>query len=634
MTEVVQEAAAPSLERFLVEEQLLTEAQVGRAQRIRSRLEDPKPLPVLVVELGWVSRAAMDSAVQKFRRALPIDDVLVDKGLLTVEGLEKARAQAGVPDGEILGRRLVDAGLVSEADYLQTYCERFDIPFVEPDLGLVDPDVLKKVSQRYLSRHRVLPLSIQDGRLNILVDDLPDRQVLAELERLYGVPLTLSVGLRDKIEAAIASIPQNRGEIVSGSQGAIQYHHLQEDVDSDRITGIVDAIILKAIRQGASDIHVEPMQSKVRVRFRVDGSLVHSSDYPQSYQAQIVSRIKVLAEADVAEHRIHQDGKISVRMGEEDIDLRASFYCTVFGENAVLRILRKSKNLIGLDELGFPPAVLRAFEEEVLDPSTGIVLVTGPTGSGKTTTLYAAVDRINDPSKKIITCEDPVEYVIEGITQCSVANRPGLTFVDSLKAIVRQDPDVILIGEVRDRDSADMAIQSALTGHKVLTTFHTEDSVGALVRLMDMNIETFLIASTITGVIAQRLLRRVCPHCRVEETASPREIRALGLSREDLAAFPLTKGRGCANCLYTGFRGRTGVYELMVMSDAVRDAILQRRPTHEIKKIAADGPGFMSLQEVGIVKALRGETTLREVIENTPRAAKIRPVGRLMEAYD
>jgi type IV pilus assembly protein PilB len=315
-----------------------------------------------------------------------------------------------------------------------------------------------------------------------------------------------------------------------------------------------------------------------------------------------------------------------------DIRVR-SFYVTVFGENVVLRILRKASTLMGLEEMGFAPAMLRLFVEEVLEPSSGIVLVTGPTGSGKTTTLYAAVDRLNDETKKIITCEDPVEYVIDGMTQCSIANRPGINFVDSLRAIVRQDPDIILVGEVRDRESAEMAIQAALTGHKVFSTFHTEDSVGALLRLLDMGIEPFLVASTINAVLAQRLLRRTCPHCREDFVPSAREIRALSLARDELAAFPLAHGRGCVRCFQTGYRSRVGVFELLLMTDPMRDAILQKRPSHELRHLALEAPGFLHLQEDGVVKTLRGETTFNEVLENVPRVKCMRPLTRLVEMY-
>lgn len=322
-----------------------------------------------------------------------------------------------------------------------------------------------------------------------------------------------------------------------------------------------------------------------------------------------------------------------MKVDGEEIDVRASFYVTINGENAVLRLLRKTAVLVGLDELGFSQGALRSFVQDVLEPTTGMLLVTGPTGSGKTTTLYAAVQRLVDDTKKVITCEDPVEYLLEGVTQCSISERPGLTFADSLRSILRQDPDVILVGEVRDHDSANMAIHCALTGHKVLTTLHTEDSVSAVVRLLQMDIEPFLVASTTSAVVAQRLLRRPCAHCRADHTPTAAELRSLALQSEDMSAFTFTRSKGCPNCQYTGYRGRVGVYEVLVMTDALRDAVLQKRPAHEIRRIAQETPGFYSLQEDGIAKALRGLTTLSEVIANCPRLLTNRRLRQLQEIY-
>ncbi len=622
--------------RILVDEGLVTEEQLKKAARIQGRMETPKPLSTLVVELGWVSRGSLEAALRRHRQELSVEGILLEKGLITPEQLKVAHDAVAGQGGKSAGRHLVETGVVSERLYLDAYCERHDLPFVDVEASLVDPKLLEKVSLRYLTHNRVLPLSIQDGKLNVVLEDPDQRAIVAELQRLYGCPVHICIAESARIKAALAVLAgETEATATAGRGGTIQYHRLVEAGDNGKAAAeIVDTVIAKALKSGASDIHIEPMQSKIRVRYRVDGSLVHASDYPASYAPSIISRIKVLAQADIAERRIHQDGRIFVQNGGEEIDLRASFYVTVYGENAVLRILRKAKALVGLDEMGFSPGTLRTFVEEVLEPTTGVVLVTGPTGSGKTTTLYAAVDRLNDDTRKIITCEDPVEYVVEGIAQCSVANRPGITFVDSLKAIVRQDPDVILIGEIRDPASADMAIQSALTGHKVLTTLHTEDTVGALVRLTEMNIEPYLIASTVTAVLAQRLVRRQCPQCRQDYAPSPIELRTLALSRDDLANFPLTRGRGCPHCFYTGYRGRVGVFELLVIDDLIRDAVLQKKPAHALRKLAFDMPGFYCLQEDGIAKALRGETTLSEVAENCPRSKSIRPPSRLLESYE
>lgn len=626
--------ADTALEQFLIDRELVTEEQLDRMRRIRSRLTEHKPVTQLVVELGFLSRPRLEAALRDRQRTLPVEDLLVEQGKLDAAKLAEARAALG---GETagLGRKLIDMGAVDEREYLEAYCQRHDLPFVSPDPSLLDPLLLRQVSHKYLVRHRLLPLSIEEGRLSVLTDEPDPPAALAEMERLYSVPVGIAITTRPQLDALFTLVERGPESLErTTEEEAIDYHRIEDGIDSDRASDIVDHIILRALRQGASDIHIEPMQSKLRVRFRVDGSLVQVSDYPRSYTARIISRVKVLAQADLAEHRRHQDGKIHIRFGDEQVDLRASIYVTVFGENVVMRVLRRNRGLVGLEDMGFSPVMLQRFVDDVLEPSTGIVLVTGPTGSGKTTTLYAAVDRINDSSKKIITCEDPVEYVIESITQCSVVNRPGMNFVDSLKAIVRQDPDVILVGEIRDHESADMAIQSALTGHKVLSTFHTEDAVGALVRLTEMGIETFMIASTVTGVLAQRLVRRQCAHCKVETTATPQEMRSLSLNPEELSAYTLTKGRGCPECFHTGYKGRLGVHELLVMSDPLREAVMQRKPAHELRRVAAEQPGFVLLQEDGVAKALRGLTTLSEVIENSPRSSRVRPLGRLLEMYE
>ncbi|MFN8058298.1 MAG: GspE/PulE family protein [Vicinamibacterales bacterium] len=621
------------LARILLEERLLTETQLARALRVQSKLEVHKPLATLIVDLGWVSRAQLETALKSHRKQLSVEEILVEKGVITRDQLVAAERAVG-NDGQTAGRHLVSHGAVSERVYLEAYAEKHDLPFVDADVRVVDAQVLKKVSLKYLARHGVLPLSTQGGRLNVLVSDASNRDVLAELERLYGCSVAPCIGESAKIQDTIAAL-ETDSENPTKSAGAIQYHRItQANEDGKAAAEIVDYILTRALREGASDIHVEPMQSKVRVRFRVDGSLVHASDYPISYAPSVISRIKVLAQADIAEHRVHQDGRVYVRSAQgEEVDLRASFYVTVYGENAVLRVLRKSRALVGLEEMGFSPGTLKMLLEEGLEPTTGVLLVCGPTGSGKTTTLYAAVERLNDVSKKVITCEDPVEYVVDGITQCSVANRPGINFVDSLRAIVRQDPDIILIGEIRDRESAEIAVQAALTGHKVLTTFHTDDTIGALVRLVEMNIEPFLIASTITAVLAQRLVRRQCPYCRGDYSPTAAELRALSLQRDDIAAYPLTKGRGCPHCFYTGYRGRTGVFELLLVNDVLRDAIMRKLPAHEMRRLAFASPGFVCLQEDGITKSIRGETTLSEIAENCPRSKIVRPLPSLLEMY-
>lgn len=619
----------------LVENGALTPQQLEKLLRIQARLEDRKPLGQLAIELGMLTRARLEDALRKHRQGLSLEGILVERGVVRAEQVAAAR-EALQGTGKDVAKHLLEIGAIAERVYLQAYCEKTGLSFIDVEPGLIDRTLLKKVSIKYLSRQRIVPLSMKDGHLNVVIEDVGQSNLAPELERLYGVPITFWIGEKGKITSTLAALENEAGDGRIHSTRRIEYRNVAPTSgveDSQGAAEIVETILLRAIRDGASDIHVEPDTNRLRVRNRIDGQLIPVAEYPGSVAAAIISRIKVLAEADIAEHRVHQQGRIYLRCDGEDVDLRASFYVTVTGENAVLRILRKASTLVGLEEMGFAPATLTTYLQDVLEPSSGTLLVTGPTGSGKTTTLYASLQRLVDQTSKVITCEDPVEYVVEGITQCSVSDRPGMTFVDSLKTIMRQDPDVILVGEIRDAESAHMAVQCALTGHKVLSTFHTEDSVGALVRLIEMQIEPFLIASTITAVLGQRLLRRQCQHCRADYTPTAMEMRALSLPREELASFHLTKGRGCPACHYTGYHGRVGVYELLVMNDLLRDTILAKPPAHEIRRVAQEAPDFVSLQEDGVAKALRGQTTLSEVAANCPRRPTLRPLRQLVEMY-
>jgi type IV pilus assembly protein PilB len=382
----------------------------------------------------------------------------------------------------------------------------------------------------------------------------------------------------------------------------------------------------------ASDIHIEPMRNLIRVRFRRDGILMLHKELDKKLAPVIASRLKVLSKADIAEKRRHQGGGFSFndpKSGRKS-DVRVSFYATIFGEKIVMRLLSRKAELLDIKEVGMAPRMLERFVEDALDFPSGVILITGPTGSGKTTSLYGCINYLNDMERCITTAEDPVEYVIDGIAQCSLNPKINLTFEETLRHMVRQDPDVIVLGEIRDQFSAESAIQAALTGHKVLTTFHTEDSIGGLLRLMNMEIETFLISSTVVSVLAQRLLRHVCEHCAEPYRPNAHELQRLNCSQADLAGASFRSGRGCEHCHYTGYAGRVGVFELLVLNEMVKDAILSKKTSSEIRRISVETSGLITLLEDGLAKAAQGLTTLQEVLRHLPRMGKPRPLKEIL----
>jgi type IV pilus assembly protein PilB len=622
-------------ETALINEGLLTKDQLSKAHNIAEHLGGQKTLSEVLLEMNWISRSRLDDFVRRSRSRLSISDILIARRLITEHDVMAAREiqRKSGPKPKRIGETLVEMGLIEERHVVEALAEKFHLPLLDPDITQIDSELVRKVSLKYLRRQVAIPIKLEANQLQLLVSDPTMTYFVEEIERLFSCRVELALAssaiISQKLDL-IDALLQSKDEGIADYQ-KVKYHTLepQAQTGDDRVVQMVDQLIRSAIDEGASDVHLEPMANKLRIRYRIDGVLVHKLDFPRDYTPRIISRIKILADADVAERRKHQDGRIFVKTDKQEIDIRASFYATVFGENVVLRILNKA-SLISLQELGFAPNILQLYSEDVLAVPSGITLITGPTGSGKTTTLYSSIDHCNDPTVKIITCEDPVEYVIDGISQCSINEKIGLGFNETLRSIVRQDPDIIVIGEIRDKFSADVAVQSALTGHKVFATFHTEDSVGALVRLVNMEIETSLIASTICAVLAQRLVRKVCASCRMQYAPEDRVLRRFGLTRDELNKFTLWHGKGCSACNFTGYRGRLGIYELLVPNVDIRDAILQKRTMQEIRQISLDSCNLCTMQEDGMVKALRGATTLEEVLENAPRVFHHRPLDTLM----
>jgi len=606
---------------ILVEEQLLREEQVRYALRIQSRLKPPRPLLQVLKELGYVDDAGIRSALASRRLDVRVGELLVELGVVSEDDLAQAlRIQGEDPASKArLGDVLLEHGFVEERALYETLAYQLGYEFLEPRSADIPAQLVERAPPAWCRSHRFLPLRREGEQVVVAFADPTDRDALEAAAQVFGREAVRPVLATP---SAIDETWQRRLE----ARAEARTGELPEDQAADRI---VDEILHAAIERDASDIHIEPSADRLRIRLRVDGMLVPLRELPLGRAAAITSRIKVMARADIAERRRHQGGRISYTHEGRDLDLRVSFYVTVHGEKTVLRILNRDLPLLAIEETGMPPRILERFIEDALERPSGVVLVTGPTGSGKTTTLYSCVHHINSPDTAIITAEDPVEYMIDGIAQCSLNPEIELTFDETLRHIVRQDPDVIVIGEIRDRFSAEAAIQAALTGHKVITTFHTEDTIGGLIRLLNMNIEAFLVSSTVVSVLAQRLLRRVCEDCAVPYEPTAADLRRLGYVGGQLEGAQMRIGRGCSRCSRTGHKGRLAVFELLVLGEEIRDAILEHRTSHEIRRISRQSNGMVSLLEDGIVKAARGLTTVREIVRMLPRLDKPRPLPEL-----
>lgn len=631
-------ANSPSeLEQLLVQEGLVTEAQVARARRMAAHLRKASRPADILVETGHVARAEYDRIVRMYRATLTLAGILREQSSLDDEGVARFEELRGEFPGKSDRELLVNSGLVTEEQFLQGLGIKHDITYVVPDPGLVDSALLEKVSIPFLQRAKMLPLRVADGVLIAALADPLDADGLAELERAFGMPIKPCAATEARILETLKALSHLRtGRGIGDEEVRIQYFEAADDgddapVNAEGAVATLDYLLIRAVHMRASDVHVEPYEGRVRVRVRVDGVLQNLTDLPVAFGPQVVSRIKVLAGADIAERRLHQDGRFFVKVEGREVDVRVSCYASVFGETIVMRLLDRQRGLLALEHLGFEPRTLQAMREGALRTSSGLVLVVGPTSSGKTTTLYSFVDYVNGPTVKTISCEDPVEYVLQGVTQCSVNSKSGPTFADSLRAIVRQDPDIIVVGEIRDQITAGMAVEAALTGHKVFSTFHADDTVGATVRLNDMGIEPFLVASTLCGTVAQRLVRKVCQVCRRPVTVSREDLRFLGLERSDLEGVHFYEGEGCPACQGTGFKGRTGIHEVLLPDDDFRDAILKRSSSRELRVMARQLPSYLTLEESGLLKAMMGQTTLSEIVANAPHTTGTRKPAELRE---
>ena len=603
---------------ILLGEKLISDEQIQYARRVQTKLATPAPIIEILKELHYITDQQIQETIRSHRLSMRIGDLLVELGHLKKADLRSAfQIQADSKLKKKLGEILVEHNFIDERKFIEVLSIQMGFPYVDPQFSNIDINLFSKAPPKWYEDHLQIPIrQNEEGVLVAFVDPL-DKHELDAAKQVFGGNILPAISLKRSIFEAVKKTRRS----ASGKR--------RSQIDQDTVVGIVETIIMDAVKDDVSDIHIEPLADRLRVRFRQDGVLVHYKDFSKDIIAGLTSRIKIMCEADIAEKRRHQDGRILFELADVQIDLRVSVYVTLHGEKIVLRLLKQEASLLKVEKIGFGPRLYQRLKEQVIDRPSGIVIVTGPTGSGKTTTIYSFINYLNSPMTSIVTAEDPVEYVIDGIAQCSINPKLNLTFEETLRHIVRQDPDVVVIGEIRDRFSAQVAVEAALTGHKVLTTFHTEDSVGAIIRLLNMNIEPFLVSSTVAGVISQRLLRRPCPACSEPDKPTVGMLRRLGYTPADIAGAEFKRGRGCPQCRYTGYKGRTAVFEILFPEEELRNAILNREASHKIRRISVENSGLVSLLEDGIIKAAKGITTLEEVLRCLPYLFQPRPVAEL-----
>ena len=560
-----------------------------------------------------------------------LGQILKDNNLIDESQIREALAIQKEKGGAI-GKIFVDMGWITEDEVLQALGEQFGMDSVNLDDLDISPDVINKVPVSMANIYRVVPVSFKDGLLIIAMADPMNVQILDDLRLMLHCEVQGAVSNEDQIQRSIEKYYADAGKETIDSllgelaeeQDGVEIIEKKDSYDLDDaskmaesppVIKLLNLILMQAIKDKGSDVHFEPFERDFKIRYRVDGVLYEMMPPPPHLAMALISRIKVMSNLDIAETRLPQDGRIELTIGGRPVDLRVSTLPTMFGESCVMRILDRTVVNLDLECVGLRERELEIMRKFIAKPN-GIVLVTGPTGSGKTTTLYSALSEANTIDIKIITTEDPVEYDIEGIMQCQVNEEVGLTYAAALRSILRQDPDKVLVGEIRDRETAGIAVEAALTGHLVFSTLHTNDAPGSVARLIDMGIEPFLIAATLEGIIAQRLVRRICANCKVEYEPQLEEVLELGLQPEDLGGKRFAYGKGCNNCNKSGYRGRTALFEIMIFTDELRQLVLEQASTGQLRELARE-QGMRTLRESGLLAIFDAVTSIEEVVRET-----------------
>ncbi|MDD5679690.1 MAG: type II secretion system ATPase GspE [Candidatus Omnitrophica bacterium] len=577
-----------------------------------------------------MAETSPQSGQPKDKKYKSLGKLLMDRGMITENQLQQALDEQRYT-GKLLGRTLVELGFVKEEDILKTLGIQAGIEFVDLSKISIPKNVLQKISPTIIKIYKILPIKFENGLLTIAMsdplnvdvsDDLrfmlgcnikgviaTEASILDAIQKHYGEGGESIDELLSEIEKSVPAMPQEEEEEVT------DVVVLQELASQPPVVKLLNLILLQAVKDRASDIHFEPFEDKYMIRYRVDGILYDITNPPKNLALAVSSRIKVMSNLDIAERRLPQDGRTMVSVEGKNIDLRVSTLPTVFGESVVMRVLDKDVVSLSLDQIGMSDNVKREVRRIASKPN-GIMLATGPTGCGKTTTLYSCLREINKIDYKIITTEDPVEYDIPGIIQVSIKPKINLNFATCLRHILRQDPDIIMVGEIRDAETAQIAIQASLTGHLVLSTLHTNDAPGTITRLINMGVEPFLITSTLEVIIAQRLVRVICKNCRERYDPDSKTLEEINLTKEEHKGMVFYRGKGCSQCNKTGYRGRTGIYELLVITEPLKSLIMDRVQTNALRD-AARKEGMLTLREDGLQKVREGITTLEEVVRET-----------------
>jgi type IV pilus assembly protein PilB len=561
--------------------------------------------------------------------AARLAELFLRANLITKAQLDQAIAQQKV-EGSRLGTILTKLGWVKEEDVSRCLGEQYGIPYIDLDSQTIPPEVIRLIPPGIVQKHLVIPIGKAGTTLTMAMADPTNVFAVDDIKFMTGLKVEAMVATESAVRRAIdrfydssetlqnvmASIEDAGMEVIEEQQdGNLNISDLRQAVEEAPVVKLVNLILAEAIKKGASDIHTEPYEKTFRVRFRIDGVLYEVMTPPLSLKNAIISRLKIMAELDISERRLPQDGRMKIKYKGREVDFRVSTLPTLFGEKVVMRLLDKSNLKLDMSKLGFAPKALADFEAAIRAPY-GMILVTGPTGSGKTTTLYSALDRLNQPETNIMTAEDPVEFNIKGINQVQIRENIGLNFATALRSFLRQDPDVIMVGEIRDFETAEIAVKAALTGHLVLSTLHTNDAPSAITRLLNMGIEPFLVASSVILILAQRLLRRICVHCKAHLVVPPDALVDVGLTPEEAASITCYKGNGCEVCSGTGYKGRIAIYEVMTLSPDLRDMVLRGGSALEIQRGAIQN-GMRTLRMSGLEKLKDGITTIEEVMRVT-----------------